>query len=89
MPTAKGTKTTSDFLLEIAQKSKAEYRIGYEEEPFTTTMISNVCSVLNDFGYTEAYVGEYDMGKVLADLKTQDLYICVLARVCWLAMLGW
>ncbi len=69
MPIEEGTKTTSDFLLEIAQKSKAEYRIDYEKKPVTTTIISNVCSVLNDFGYTEAYVGEYDMGKVLADLR--------------------
>ena len=45
MPIEEGTKTTSDFLLEIAQKSKAEYRIDYEKKPVTTTIISNVCSV--------------------------------------------
>lgn len=76
MPIEEGTKTTSDFLLEIAQKSKAEYRIDYEKKPVTTTIISNVCSALNDFGYTEAYVGEYDMGKVLADLrKSRPVYM--------------
>ena len=55
MHTALGTKTTSDFLLEIAKSADATYSTNG-----TGTANNKVCKVFNNWGYTNAVVKNHD-----------------------------
>ena len=55
MPLTYGTKTTSDFLLEIAKSADAKYT-----SEGTSTANNKVCKVFNNWGYTNAVVKNHD-----------------------------
>ena len=55
MPLTYGTKTTSDFLLEIAKSADAKYT-----SEGTSTANNKVCKVFNNWGYTNAVVKNHN-----------------------------
>ncbi len=59
-----GTKTTSDFLLEIANEAGATF--SYDG---TGTTISNMCNVFKKWGYTQAVVKEHNSATVWRDIN--------------------
>ena len=64
MHTALGTKTTSDFLLEIAKSADATYSTNG-----TGTSIDKICNVFKSWGYANAYTANHNNSIVWENLR--------------------
>ncbi len=66
MHTDLGTKTASDFLLEIAKSADATYTTYG-----TGTTIDNICKVFKNWGYTKAVVKDHNGASVWDDIRNR------------------